>query len=125
YDRRRHQPRAVRLLRGRDGRGPQDLLGRWLRRYGRPVALYTDRDSIFEYQSKGRGDPEGLTQFGRALQELGTGLILARSPQAKGRVERFFQTARDRGVKELRLAGVTTRQRATALVRRRLLREFN
>lgn len=45
-----------------------DLLGQWLLRYGRPVALYTDRDSIFEYQSKGRGEPEGLTQFGRALQ---------------------------------------------------------
>ena len=53
-----------------------DLLGQWLRRSGRPVALYTDRDSIFEYQSKGRGDPEGLTQLGRALQELGIELIL-------------------------------------------------
>ncbi len=102
-----------------------DLLGRWLRRRGRPKALYTDRDSIFEYQSKGRGDPEGLTQFGRALQELGIELILARSPQAKGRVERFFQTAQDRWVKELRLAGVTTREQANALVRGRLMPEFN
>jgi len=102
-----------------------DLLGRWLRRRGRPKALYTDRDSIFEYQSKGRGDPEGLTQFGRALQELGIELILARSPQAKGRVERFFQTAQDRWVKELRLAGVTTRQQANALARARLMPEFN
>ena len=82
-----------------------DLLGQWLRRYRRPVALYTDRDSIFEYQSKGRGDPDGVTQFGRALEELGIGLILARSPQAKGRVERFFDTAQDRWVKEMRLAG--------------------
>src|SRR3984957_14090752 len=89
-----------------------DLLGHWLRRYGRPVALYTDRDSIFEYQSKGRGDPEGLTQFGRALQELDIRLILARSPQAKGRVERFFETAQDRWVKEMRLAKVKTRQQA-------------
>jgi len=102
-----------------------DLLGRWLRRRGRPQALYTDRDSIFEYHSKGRGDPEGLTQFGRALQELGIELILARSPQAKGRVERFFQTAQDRWVKELRLAGVTTRQQANALARSRLMPEFN
>jgi transposase len=102
-----------------------DLLGQWLRRYGRPVALYTDRDSIFEYQSKGRGDPAGLTQFGRALQELGIGLILARSPQAKGRVERFFQTAQDRWVKELRLAGVTTRAQANALAQRLLLPQFN
>jgi hypothetical protein len=102
-----------------------DLLGQWLRRYGRPVALYTDRDSIFEYQSKGRGDPDGLTQFGRALRELDIGLILARSPQAKGRVERFFATAQDRWVKEMRLAGVTTRAQANALARGRLIPEFN
>jgi transposase len=102
-----------------------DLLGRWLRRYGRPLALYTDRDSIFAYQDKGRGDPAGLTQFGRALQELGIELILARSPQAKGRVERFFETAQDRWVKELRLAKVTTRAQANELADRRLVSEFN
>jgi hypothetical protein len=102
-----------------------DLLGQWLRRYGRPLALYTDRDSIFEYQSKGRGDPDGLTQFGRALQELGIGLILARSPQAKGRVERFFETAQDRWVKELRLAQVTTRAQANALLDKKLIADFN
>ena len=102
-----------------------DLLGQWLRRYGRPVALYTDRDSIFEYQSKGRGDADGLTQFGRALQQLDIGLILARSPQAKGRVERFFETAQDRWVKELRLAGVATRTQANALAQGRLIPEFN
>jgi transposase len=102
-----------------------DLLGQWLLRYGRPVALYTDRDSIFEYQSKGRGDPDGLTQFGRALKELGIELILAHSPQAKGRVERFFETAQDRWVKEMRLEGVVTRQQANALLHGRLIAEFN
>jgi transposase len=102
-----------------------DLLGRWLQRYGRPVALYTDRDSIFAYQDKGRGDPNGLTQFGRALGELGIELILARSPQAKGRVERFFETAQDRWVKELRLAEVVTRAQANALLDRKLVPDFN
>jgi Helix-turn-helix domain len=102
-----------------------DLLGQWLRGHGRPVALYTDRDSIFEYHSKGRGDPDGLTQFGRALEELDIGLILARSPQAKGRVERFFETAQDRWVKEMRLAGVTTRAQANTLARRVLIPQFN
>jgi hypothetical protein len=102
-----------------------DLLGRWIERYGRPRALYTDRDSIFEYQDRGRGDPSGVTQFGRALRELDIELILARSPQAKGRVERFFETAQDRWVKELRLAKVTTRAQANALADSRLIPEFN
>src|SRR5579872_587305 len=102
-----------------------DLLGRWIRRYGRPRALYTDRDSIFEYHDKGKGDPHGLTQFGRALKELDIELILARSPQAKGRVERFFETAQDRWVKEMRLAKVKTRAQANELAERRLIPEFN
>jgi hypothetical protein len=102
-----------------------DLFGRWLRQHGRPLALYTDRDSIFEAQSKGRPDALGQTQFGRALEELAIELILAHSPQAKGRVERFFELAQDRWVKELRLAGVATRAQANALVRQRLQPEYN
>jgi transposase len=101
-----------------------DLTERWLRRHGRPLALYTDRDSVFQSQSQGRA-VEGITQFGRALKTLGIELILAYSPQAKGRVERFFGTAQDRWVKELRLEGVQTRDEANALLRRRLVPEFN
>ena len=97
-----------------------DLLGRWLRRFGRPLALYTDRHSIFEPQDKGRALPDAETQFGRALRELDIELIRAHSPQAKGRVERSFGTAQDRWVKELRLAGVTTLQQANALLERLL-----
>ena len=87
-----------------------DLLERWLRKFGRPLALYTDRHSIFEPHEKGQplADPEATTQFGRALGELDIELIRAHSPQAKGRVERSFGTAQDRWVKELRLAKVTT-----------------
>lgn len=102
-----------------------DLLGRWLCQHGRPLGLYTDRDSIFEAHSKGRPDYAGQTQFGRALEELAIELILARSPQAKGRVERFFELAQDRWVKELRLAGVGTRAEANALLRQRLQPEYN
>jgi hypothetical protein len=94
-----------------------DLLGRWLCRYGRPLALYADRHSIFQPQ----GQDAGPTQFGRALAELGIELIPAHSPQAKGRVERSFGTAQDRWVKELRLAGVTTCDQANALLEDRLL----
>jgi hypothetical protein len=97
-----------------------DLLARWLRRYGRPLALYTDRHSIFEPQDKGHALPEAVTQFGRALQELGIDLICAHSPQAKGRIERSFGTAQDRWVKELRLAEVSTLEGANAVLGRLL-----
>ena len=93
-----------------------DLLARWLRKYGRPVALYTDRHSIFEAQAKGETLPDDATQFGRALGELGVGLIRARSPQAKGRVERSFGTAQDRWVKELRLAKAKTADEANKVL---------
>jgi hypothetical protein len=95
-----------------------DLLGRWLRQHGRPLALYTDRHSIFEPQDKGRALPNGTTQFGRALRELDVELIRAYSPQAKGRVERSFGTAQDRWVKELRLAGARTLDEANAVLER-------
>jgi hypothetical protein len=97
-----------------------DLLGRWLVAQGRPRALYTDRHSIFESQKRGVPDAEGETQFGRALAELDIELIRARSPQAKGRVERSFGTAQDRWVKEMRLAKVRTIDQANALLERLL-----
>lgn len=97
-----------------------DLLARWLRKYGRPVALYTGRHSIFEPQDKGQALPDAQTQFGRALGELDIRLVRARSPQAKGRVERGFGTAQDRWVKELRLAGASTAEQANAVLARLL-----
>ena len=95
-----------------------DLLGIWLRKHGRPHALYTDRHSIFEPHEKGQplADPDAETQFGRALRELDVELIRAHSPQAKGRVERSFGTAQDRWVKELRLAKVKTCEQANAVL---------
>lgn len=84
----------------------------WLERYGRPLALYTDRDSIFETprspeQVDQRG-PAPATDFAAALQELGIEWIPAYSPQAKGRVERLFETLQDRLLKELRVARVNS-----------------
>jgi Helix-turn-helix domain len=97
-----------------------DLLERWVRKSGRPRALYTDRHSIFEAHEKGQplADPDAETQFGRALRELDVELIRAHSPQAKGRVERSFGTAQDRWVKELRLAKATTCAEANAVLER-------
>jgi hypothetical protein len=97
-----------------------DLVGRWLRRYGRPQAFYSDRHSIFEPPERGKALPDAETQFGRALRELGIELIRAHSPQAKGRIERSFGTAQDRWVKELRLAGVTTQAGANDVLERLL-----
>jgi transposase len=94
------------------------LLWAYLLRFGRPLEYYTDRDSMF-YTSRQKRDGEleaepEKTQIGRALEELGIGWIGARSPQAKGRVERHFDTAQDRLVKGLRKAGVCTVEGANA-----------
>ena len=78
-----------------------------IRRCGIPIALYADRHAVFKYTppSEAAGAP---TQFSRAMDELGVQLIFARSPQAKGRVERMAGTFQDRLVTELRLAGAIT-----------------
>jgi transposase len=93
------------------------LLWDYLEKNGRPVALYTDKASLFRTAPKVARDQKALpkdereplppTQIGRALQELQIAWIAAHSPQAKGRIERAFGTAQDRLVKGLRLAGAT------------------
>jgi hypothetical protein len=106
--------------------GYMDLLGRYLRRQGRMVALYVDGDSVFRSQTRHPEDPQPiLTQFGRALQDLAIDLIQAHSPQAKGRVERFNATAQDRLVKELRLAGASTLEKANQVLEDVFLPWFN
>ena len=74
--------------------------------HGKPVAFYSDKFSVFRVTAPQACSGTGLTQYGRALQELGIELICAHSPQAKGRVERANQTLQDRLVKELRLQGI-------------------
>ena len=81
--------------------------------HGLPVALYSDKHSIFRLNATG-ADPEAQTQFSRAARELGIECIHAHSPQAKGRVERANQTLQDRLVKEMRLAGINDRESANA-----------
>ena len=73
---------------------------------GIPVALYTDRHGVFRH-TPGSGLPGMPTQFSRAMDELGSQMIFALSPQAKGRVERTGGTFQDRLVTELRLAGAS------------------
>ena len=94
------------------------VLEQYLQRFGRPLQFYTDKASIFVTTPKKnhpvRDEPLPPTQIGRALNELGVGWIAAHSPQAKGRVERSFETAQDRLVKGLRVAGVKTMEAANA-----------
>ena len=85
----------------------------YLRRAGRPVAFYVDKDSIYRVNRQATIEEQlqettPLTQFTRAMRELDIEVICAHSPQAKGRVERSFDTHQDRLVKELRLAQIST-----------------
>lgn len=110
-----------------DAQGYFELLRAVVRRYGIPLALYSDRHGIFfktkakeltlEEALAGHREP---TQFGRLLEELGVELILARSPQAKGRVERLWGTFQDRLISELRLAQASTAVEAEAVLHRYL-----
>ena len=87
----------------------------YFERYGKPVAFYSDKHGIFRVnQEQTTGLGSGLTQFGRAMQDLDIQIICANSPQAKGRVERANQTLQDRLVKELRLRGISDIQAGNA-----------
>jgi len=95
-------------------------LGGWLERYGRPLALYTDKHSIFQTNRSAEyvelhGAPPP-THFTAALEELRIEWIAAHSPQAKGRVERAFQTLQDRLLKEMRIAGVCSLEDANTFL---------
>lgn len=111
-----------------DAQGYFQLLREVVRRYGIPLAVYSDQHTIFFANKKHMTLAEQLsghaqpTQFGRLLEELGVRLIRARSPQAKGRVERLWGTFQDRLCSELRLAGATTREEANLALQRFLPR---
>jgi transposase len=106
------------------------MLRSYMRRYGRPLAIYADKASHFmttrqpdlEESLAGR---KAQTQIERALKELGIEYIAAHSPQAKGRVERGFGTAQDRLVKGLRVAKVSTIREATKYLERTFLPLWN
>lgn len=106
-----------------DGAGYLRVLGAILERRGAPVAVYSDKHSIFvaapherESIAEELAGERAPTQFARALGELGVELILAHSPQAKGRIERLWGTFQDRLVAELRLAQVRSIDQANAFL---------
>jgi transposase len=87
----------------------------YFERFGKPIAFYSDKHGIFRVnQPHPLATTSGLTQFGRAMQELDIQVLCANTPQAKGRIERAYQTLQDRLVKELRLRGISDIDRANA-----------
>lgn len=101
-----------------EGTAPtMDLVGRWLRKYGRMGAVYGDKAGYLVVNRPADADEvragrQAETQVGRALRELQIDYIPAHSPQAKGRVERSHGVDQDRLIKELRLRGLSTIEEA-------------
>jgi transposase len=84
------------------------VLRYYIKKFGRPVALYADKHGIFHINVKDKLEEGELTQIGRIAKALDIELISANSPQAKGRVERAFQIFQDRLIREMRLEGVSS-----------------
>lgn len=90
-----------------------DSFQRYVKQYGIPLAVYADNHTTYRSPAEPTVEEQltgvaPMSQFGRALRELGVELIPAHSPQAKGRIERLFHTLQDRLVKEMRVAGIAT-----------------
>jgi hypothetical protein len=106
------------------------VLWGYLQQWGRPLEFYTDKSSLFTVnapQSEAEDEvvKEETTQIGRALKELGIKWIAAHSPQAKGRIERFFGTAQDRLVKGLRIAKASSLEGANRYLEQEYLPSWN
>ena len=96
----------------------------YFRRCGKPVAFYSDKNSIFRVNQPSAGSQTDLTQFGRAMLELDIEIICANTPQAKGRVERVIQTLQDRLPKEMRLRSIDSWEAGNAYLPE-FLQDFN
>ncbi len=95
--------------------------------FGLFSSFYSDRGSHYWFTPKagGRVDKINLTQFGRAMTQLGIEMIPAYSPQARGRSERMFKTHQDRLVKELAMAGITDMAKANKYIKEIYMPNFN
>lgn len=99
---------------------------KYVQKRGKPLSIYLDRLSTYKKNHASVfDDPRALTQFGRAMEDLGIKVIHAHSPQAKGRAERLFETLQDRLVKELRLRGISTIEEANRFVEEVFVPTFN
>ena len=104
-----------------------DSFRRYAKKYGLPRSIYLDCHSTYKalkkdiFRSKFFEMEDAMSQFERSMKELGVEVIHAKSPQAKGRVERLFKTLQDRLVKELRLANAKTLEEANEVLERYLI----
>lgn len=109
-----------------------EVMRQVITQYGIPIALYSDKHTIFTSPKKDKlsieeqleGKVVNQTQFERAMSELGISMIYASSPQAKGRVEKLWDTLQDRLKVELRLAGIDSIEKANEFLKEFLIR-FN
>ena len=109
--------------------GVKPVCGFWeayLTENGKPLAIYLDKFSTYRMNlPTARENADTLTQFQRAMQELRIEVIHANSPQAKGRVERLFQTLQDRLIKELRLNNISDIEAANQFLKKKFIPAFN
>jgi hypothetical protein len=105
-----------------------DVFRAWVETYGVPHALYTDWKNVYvrePTEAERLAGEAPLTQFGRMCRKLGTRIIPANSPQAKGRVERNHGTQQDRLIKKMRLQGIGTIGEANRYLRQHDLPDHN
>lgn len=106
-----------------------DSFRRYIRKYGIPISVYLDKHTTYKSPAKPSiedeiNGTEPMSEFERALKELGVDVKHAHSPQAKGRIERLFRTFQDRVVKEMRLIGISTIEEANKFLQA-YLPEYN
>jgi transposase len=104
------------------------VLCAWVKKYGVPVALYTDWKNVYVREASRKEQMQGVvpvTQFGQMCQRLGIRILAANSPQAKGRVERNHGTHQDRLVKKMRLKKIKTHEEANRFLEKEYLPEHN
>lgn len=103
-----------------------DFWVEYITNHGKPRQIYLDKFSTYKMNSAiAKDNPELKTQFGRAMEAIAIEPIFANSPQAKGRVERLFDTLQDRLVKELRLKNIATVKEANRFLKEIFIPSFN
>lgn len=103
-----------------------DSFKRYIKKYGVPASIYLDKHPTYKSTKRQTieeelNNIESLSQFSRAAKELGVEVIYADSPQAKGRIERLFNTFQNRLIKEMRLKGIKSTKEGNMFLRHYLL----